>query len=285
MRRQCWLSTHAQTTICGFSNVAPERPIASPDRRHSTRFAAAIRVLRLALRAYDERPVKRGDAMHDLADIGHSSSARAAGSGRRSRFAGSQSISAGRGRPLRNGRPCRRPRTGRAGFPEDQSLDPRTHPSPVRARHARPPPDGRLLRVAAPVRHWGPRWPENVRYQWSQALPRLGRRLDHTEVRARGGRDPAPERVRHRRREGPLGHADWRVTDRHYTPKQITRPDRSSLIEIFARTPNEWSGLVADASQYPLALSGLRSWEDLIYRRNSVLSYSVPRIMIPRLGS
>lgn len=36
-----------------------------------------------------------------------------------------------------------------------------------------------------------------------------------------------------------LGHADWRVTDRHYTPKQITRPDRSSLIETFARSPNE----------------------------------------------
>lgn len=36
-----------------------------------------------------------------------------------------------------------------------------------------------------------------------------------------------------------LGHADWRVTDRHYTTKQISRPDRSHLIETFAQAADK----------------------------------------------
>jgi len=90
-----------------------------------------------------------------------------------------------------------------------------------------------------PSANGGPRWPENVRYQWTQALltseidwmtPKSGRGAVATLLRNEVDIDAAKEQ---------LGHSDWRVTDRHYTPKQISRPDRSHLIETFAQTADE----------------------------------------------
>lgn len=199
-----------------------------------------VRALRLALRAYDERPVKRGDAMHDLADIGDF----LIGTGCRIGEALAlrwKSVDLSRGVVILSATVVRVAGQGLVvqDFPKTEaSIRELTLPRFALDMLARRRIDA-YSELVFPSATGGPRWPENVRYQWSQALrgseidwitPKSARGAVATLLRNELDIDAAKDQ---------LGHADWRVTDRHYTPKQITRPDRSGLIETFARTPNE----------------------------------------------
>lgn len=199
-----------------------------------------IRSLRRALRAYDERPVKRGDAMHDLADIGDF----IIGTGCRIGEALAlrwKSVDLDRGAVVLSATVVRVAGQGLVvqDFPKTEaSIRELTLPRFALDMLARRRIDA-YSELVFPSATGGPRWPENVRYQWSQALrgsdidwitPKSGRGAVATLLRDELDIDAAKDQ---------LGHADWRVTDRHYTPKQITRPDRSGLIETFARSPNE----------------------------------------------
>lgn len=199
-----------------------------------------VRALRLALRAYDERPVKRGDAMHDLADIGDF----LIGTGCRIGEALAlrwKSVDLSRGVVVLSATVVRVAGQGLVvqDFPKTEaSIRELTLPRFALDMLARRRIDA-YSDLVFPSATGGPRWPENVRYQWSQALrgtdidwitPKSARGAVATLLRNELDIDAAKDQ---------LGHADWRVTDRHYTPKQITRPDRSGLIETFARFPNE----------------------------------------------
>lgn len=199
-----------------------------------------VRALRLALRAYDERPVKRGDAMHDLADIGDF----LIGTGCRIGEALAlrwKSVDLSRGVVVLSATVVRVAGQGLVvqDFPKTEaSIRELTLPRFALDTLARRRIDA-YSELVFPSATGGPRWPENVRYQWSQALrgsnidwitPKSARGAVATLLRNELDIDAAKDQ---------LGHADWRVTDRHYTPKMITRPDRSSLIETFARAPDE----------------------------------------------
>ncbi|MGR0218634.1 tyrosine-type recombinase/integrase [Agromyces sp. ZXT2-6] len=199
-----------------------------------------VRALRLALRAYDERPVKRGDAMHDLADIGDF----LIGTGCRIGEALAlrwKAVDLSRGVVVLSATVVRVAGEGLVvqDFPKTEaSIRELALPRFALDMLARRRIDA-YSELVFPSATGGPRWPENVRYQWSQALhgseidwitPKSARGAVATLLRNELDIDAAKDQ---------LGHADWRVTARHYTPKQITRPDRSILIETFARTPGQ----------------------------------------------
>lgn len=198
---------------------------------------ASRRLCQLEVSADSPQPVKRGDAMHDLADIGDF----LIGTGCRIGEALAlrwKSVDLSRGVVVLSATVVRVAGQGLVvqDFPKTEaSIRELTLPRFALDMLARRRIDA-YSELVFPSATGGPRWPENVRYQWSQALhgseidwitPKSARGAVATLLRNELDIDAAKDQ---------LGHADWRVTDRHYTPKQITRPDRSSLIEMFART-------------------------------------------------
>lgn len=92
------------------------------------------------------------------------------------------------------------------------------------------------LRMKGALSEWvfvsaagGPRWPENIRQQWREALrgsevewvtPHDLRKTVATAL----GTDAAKEQ---------LGHASSTITDKHYVEKQTMRPDQTHILERF----------------------------------------------------
>lgn len=153
-----------------------------------------VRALRLALRAYDQRPVKRGDAMHDLADIGDF----LIGTGCRIGEALAlrwKSVDLSRGVVVLSATVVRVAGQGLVvqDFPQDRSFDSRAHAAAIRARHACPSTDRRILRAGVPVRHRGAEMARERAIPVEPSASRLRYRLDHTQVRTRGGRDTPQE--------------------------------------------------------------------------------------------
>jgi integrase len=196
-----------------------------------------IRALRQALHTYDERPVKRRDAMHDLADIGDIIIGTGCRIGEALALQWS-SVDLSRGVIVIEATVVRVAGEGLTiqNFPKSESsVRELTLPRFALDMLARRRVDA-YSDLVFPSALGGPRWPENVRQQWVQALtdtdiawmtPKSGRGAVATLLRSAVDIDAAKDQ---------LGHADWRVTDRHYTPRQISRPDRSLVIETFGQT-------------------------------------------------
>lgn len=77
-----------------------------------------------------------------------------------------------------------------------------------------------------------PRWPENIRVQWREAVkgssvewvsPHDLRKAVATALGSEGAKDQ-------------LGHASIAVTDKHYVEKMAARPDQSAALEQFGRS-------------------------------------------------
>jgi integrase len=196
-----------------------------------------IWALREALTAYDARPTKRSDAMHDLADIGD---LLIATGGRVSEVlaldwdsdvdlaAGTVTIDSTLTRVRGEG-------IVRQEFPKSETSN-RTLFLPEFAIETL------VRRRMAAFSHWvfpsatgTLRWPENVRHQWSAAIEGTSVEWMTTKDCRKAVGNLLSVELNSEAAKEQLGHSNIAVTDKHYVEKILTRPDRAALLNRFAK--------------------------------------------------
>jgi integrase len=195
-----------------------------------------VRALRAALRAFDARPMGREDAMRDLADIGDM----LVGSGARigevlalrwsdvDLTLGKVTITATVSRVRGVG-------IMRQEIPKSDSSN-RTLSLPQFAVD---------MLVRRRVDSYCPwvfgsatgtlRWPENVRAQWTLAVKKTPVEWMTTKACRKAVANLLEGEVDMEAAKDQLGHKDVSVTSKHYVEKHLARPDRSSLLDVFAQ--------------------------------------------------
>jgi integrase len=195
-----------------------------------------IRALRVALQAYDAKPAYRGDSIRDLADIGDMLIGTGARIGE---------VLALRWQDVDH--EARRVTiTGTVTRIRGEGIHRQSIPKSVSSNRSLIYPqfvaDMLLARRVDAYSDWvfpsangTLRWPENVRQQWGVAVTgtavewittKACRKAVATLLRETDGLDAAKDQ---------LGHADSGVTSRHYVERQLERPDRSAMLDVFAQ--------------------------------------------------
>lgn len=195
-----------------------------------------IHALRAALADYDKKPSYRGDSLRDLADIGDMLIGTGARIGE---------VLALRWQDIDH--EARRVTiTGTVTRVRGEGIHRQSIPKSVTSNRSLIYPqfvaDMLLARRIQAYSDWvfpsangTLRWPENVRQQWGVALQRTDiewittkacRKAVATLLRDRDGLNAAKDQ---------LGNADSAVTQRHYVERQLERPDRSDVLDVFAQ--------------------------------------------------
>jgi integrase len=197
-----------------------------------------IWALRTALRGYDSRPTKRGDSMHDLADIGDMLIATGGRIGEVLALRWSDvdlangvvTIAATVTRVRGEG-------ITRQAFPKSETSN-RTLYLPSFAI------DTLTRRRVASFCDWvfpsamgSLRWPENVRHQWTEAIAGTSVEWMTTKDCRKAVGTLLGHELDSEAAKDQLGHSDTAVTDKHYVERNLMRPDRAALLDRFAQNP------------------------------------------------
>jgi integrase len=195
-----------------------------------------IHALRAALRAYDNRKPGRSDAMRDLADIGDMLIATGARISEVLALRWSD-IDLTHGTVTITATVTRARGVGisRQEIPKSDASN-RTLSMPQFAL------DMLVRRRVTSYCAWvfasakgTLRWPENVRHQWVEAV--AGKPMDWMTSKScrKAVATLLNDAVDMEAAKDQLGHGDTAVTSRHYVEKHLARPDRASLLDVFAQ--------------------------------------------------
>ncbi|WP_167550866.1 tyrosine-type recombinase/integrase [Cryobacterium arcticum] len=195
-----------------------------------------VRALRVALRAFDNRGGGRSDAMHDLADIGDMLVGSGARIGEVLALRWAHDVDLANGTVRITGTVTRVRGVGivRQEIPKSDSSN-RTLSLPQFAVD---------MLVRRRVESHCPwvfgsatgtlRWPENVRAQWAVAVKGTAVEWMTTKACRKAVANLLEAEVDMEAAKDQLGHKDVAVTSKHYVELHMARPDRASVLDVFA---------------------------------------------------
>jgi integrase len=197
-----------------------------------------VRTMWKALEQYDQRPTKRSNAMHDLADIGRMLVATGARIGEIlalrwsdiDLMAGTVTVSATVTRVRGLG-------IVRQEFPKSEKSNRLLYmPKFAIAVLTRRRVDA-FCEWVFPSAKGALRWPENARYQWEQALEGTTVSWMTTKDCRKALGNFIAQQLDSAAAADQLGHASPDVTDKHYVERNLARPDRAEMINAFDENP------------------------------------------------